>query len=155
MSFQFFCEIKCDIFEKKSINNHFKQPCLLQSTYNSMIINETNLRRTALFFINLHLHFCFLHLHLLGRGASIRPCPHPSWGVWATLIWWATVFSTPSELGVKFGFAGWTWCASFLCHDVGNVRSFFGFLEQVLIIYEEKNKNESKRVRIMLSLLIT
>ena len=25
-SFQLFCEIKCDIFEKKSINNHFKQP---------------------------------------------------------------------------------------------------------------------------------
>ena len=31
MSFQLFCEIKCDIFEKKSINNHFKQPCILQS----------------------------------------------------------------------------------------------------------------------------
>ena len=27
-SFQLFCEIKCDIFEKKSINNHFKQPWL-------------------------------------------------------------------------------------------------------------------------------
>ena len=26
-SFQLFCEIKCDILEKKSINNHFKQPC--------------------------------------------------------------------------------------------------------------------------------
>ena len=27
-SFQLFCEVKCDIFEKKSINNHFKQPCV-------------------------------------------------------------------------------------------------------------------------------
>ena len=33
MSFQLFCEIKCDIFEKKSINNHFKQPCSMNERY--------------------------------------------------------------------------------------------------------------------------